>query len=113
MKRSTLFILIMLAVLAIVQPRVCFAQDQQSASASARKVINKVVPMYPQMARSMNLSGVVKLEVLVQSTGSVKSMQVKGGSPLLAQSAQSAVHGWKWEKADHETTELVEFHFNP
>ena len=113
MRRFPLFILIVLAVLASVQPRVCFAQDQQSTSASARKVVNKVVPMYPQMARSMNLSGNVKLEVLVQSSGSVKSIQVKGGNPLLAQSAQSAVHGWKWEKADHETTELVEFHFNP
>jgi TonB family protein len=113
MKRSAFLILVVLAVLPSVQPKVCFAQDQQSASASARKVVNKVVPMYPQMARSMNLNGTVKLEVLVQPNGSVKLIQVKGGSPLLAESAQSAVHGWKWEKADHETTELVEFHFNP
>ena len=76
-------------------------------------MVNRVVPAYPAIARSMNLSGAVKLEVLVQPNGSVKLMQVKGGNPLLAQSAQSAVHGWKWEKADHETTELVEFHFNP
>jgi len=43
----------------------------------------------------------------------VKSMQVKGGSPLLGQSAQNAVRGWKWEKGDHETTELVECYFSP
>jgi TonB family protein len=110
MKRSPFLVLPVLAVLASVQPRACFAQNQQSAG---RKVVNKVVPMYPQMAHSMKLGGTVKLEVLVQSNGSVKSMQVKGGSPLLAQSAQSAVHSWKWEKADHETMELVEFHFNP
>jgi outer membrane biosynthesis protein TonB len=65
------------------------------------------------MARSLNLAGTVKLEVLVQSNGSVKSVQVKGGNPLLAQSAQSAVHGWKWEKADRESTEEVQFRFNP
>ena len=113
MNRSAFLILVVLAVLASGQPKVCFAQDQQGTSASARKVVNKVVPMYPQMARSMRLSGTVKLEVLVQPNGSVKLMQVKGGSPLLAESAQSAVRGWKWEKADRETTELVEFHFNP
>ncbi len=113
MKRSAFLILVVLAVLASGQPKVCFAQDQPSASASARRVVNKVVPMYPQMARSMHLSGTVKLEVLVQPNGSVKLMQVKGGSSLLAESAQSAVHGWKWEKAESETTELVEFHFNP
>ena len=69
--------------------------------------------MYPQMARSLNLSGAVKLEVLVQSSGNVKSMQVKGGNPVLVQSAQTAVRGWKWEKTDHDSTEVVEIHFNP
>jgi outer membrane biosynthesis protein TonB len=113
MRRTSLLILTVLSVLASVQPNGCFAQDQQGASASTRKVINKVVPTYPQMARSINLTGIVKLEVLVQSNGSVKSMQVKGGAPVLAESAQFAVHFWKWEKADHETTELVEVHFNP
>jgi hypothetical protein len=38
---------------------------------------------------------------------------VKGGSPVLAQSAQNAVRVWKWEKADHETTEQVECYFSP
>lgn len=115
MRRSPFFILILavLAVLASFQPKPGFAQDAPTASDSARKVVNKVVPMYPQTARSMNLSGTVKLEVLVQASGSPKSIQVKGGNPVLVQSAQYAVHGWKWEKAEHETTEMVEFHFNP
>ncbi len=111
MKYSPFFILIVFAVLAGVQPQACSAQDDQNAP--TRKVINKVVPAYPQIARSLNLAGTVKLEVLVQSNGSVKSVQVKGGNPLLAQSAQSAVHGWKWEKADRESTEEVQFRFNP
>jgi outer membrane biosynthesis protein TonB len=55
----------------VVHPRVCFAQNEPSAS--VRKVINKVVPVYPKIARTMNLSGTVKLEVLVQANGSVKS----------------------------------------
>jgi TonB family protein len=111
MKCFPLTILLVLGVLLSVEPNVCFAQNEQTTG--IRKVTNKVVPTYPQIARSMNLSGTVKLEVLVQASGSVKSAQVKGGNPLLAQSAQSAVREWKWEKADHETTELVEFHFNP
>ena len=61
----------------------------------------------------MKLSGTVKLDVLVEPAGNVKSVQVKGGNPVLAQSAQNAVRGWKWERADHETTEHVEFYFNP
>ena len=87
------------------------AQSEQTEG--TRKVTTKVVPAYPQIARSMNLSGTVKLEALVLANGTVKSVQVKGGNPLLAQSAQGAVGKWKWEKSDRETTEVVEFHFSP
>src|SRR6266705_6095011 len=89
------------------------ATAQTDESTSDRKVVNKVVPSYPAIARSMNLSGTVKLEALVLANGSVKAVQVKGGNPLLAQSAQSAIREWKWEKAEHDTSELVEFNFNP
>jgi outer membrane biosynthesis protein TonB len=61
----------------------------------------------------MKLSGVVKLEVLIQPDGNVKSVQVKGGNPILVQSAQIAIQGWKWEKAYSESTEQVAFHFSP
>ena len=69
--------------------------------------------MYPLVARNLNLSGTVKLEAVVLANGDLKSVQVKGGNPLLVQSAQSAVHDWKWETAAPETVEMVEFHFHP
>jgi TonB family protein len=69
--------------------------------------------MYPQLARPMSLKGTVRLEALVLPNGTVKSVQVKGGNPLLVQSAQNAIREWKWTKAEHETTELVEFKFQP
>ena len=103
--------MLLLAVLAGVQPKTGFAQGEQSAN--VRKVIIRVAPTYPAVARTMKLSGTVKLEVLVQASGNVKSVQVKGGSPVLAQSAQNAVRVWKWEKADHDTTEQVECYFSP
>lgn len=65
------------------------------------------------MARTLSLAGTVRLEVLVLSNGTVKTVQVKGGNPLLARAAQDAVQGWKWEKSEHDTTELVEFKFAP
>src|SRR5579863_9566112 len=113
MKRSLYFILALLAMWGGLQSRICFAQDTQEAQSNVRKVVNKVVPAYPPMARSMNLTGTVKLEVLVQAGGNAKSIQVKCGNPILVPSAQSVVNELNKEKADHETTELVEFHFNP
>jgi TonB family protein len=80
---------------------------------STRKITNRVVPQYPAIARSMNLVGAVKLEALVLPNGVVKSVQVVGGNPLLVQSAQNAIREWKWEKTEHDTTELIEFRFHP
>lgn len=112
MKCFPFTILLVLGVLLNAQTEPCFGQDE-TTSTPTRKLVNRVMPMYPQMARSLKLSGSVKLEVQVQPNGNVKAVQVKGGNPVLVQSAQSAVRGWKWEKADHDSTELVEIHFNP
>jgi TonB family protein len=86
---------------------------QAGQTETPRKVANKVIPTYPPLARTMNLTGTVRLEVLVLANGTVKSVQVKGGNPLLAQTAQDAVRTWKWEKSEHDTTEAVEFKFAP
>jgi TonB family protein len=85
----------------------------QGEATGSRKVVSKALPAYPSIARTMNLTGTVKLEAVVSTNGAVKSVQVLGGNPVFAQSAESAVRGWKWEKSDHETTERVEVRFNP
>ena len=72
------------------------AYSQTEQTVGPRKVVSKVLPAYPRLARAMNLIGTVKLEVLVSSSGVAKSVQVKGGNPLLAQSAQEALHSWRW-----------------
>jgi TonB family protein len=94
-----------------------FSADAQSAQSgegqSRRKIVNKVIPVYPSAARNMSLVGTVKLEVLVLANGTVKSIQVKGGNPLLAQAAKNAVRECKWAKAERESTEMLEFHFLP
>ena len=78
-----------------------------------RKVLSRVAPRYPDLARRINLEGAVKLMVTVAPNGSAKSVQVMGGSPLLVKAAQDAVYGWKWAPAPQESQELVELRFNP
>lgn len=89
-------------------PRPASAQEH---SESIRKVVAKVTPQYPSLARSMNIQGSVKADVLVAPNGTVKLIEVKGGHPLLAQAAQNALHEWKWEPAPRETHETVELRF--
>jgi TonB family protein len=89
-----------------------YAGAQESTDAG-RKVVMKTPAAYPTLAQSMNIRGVVKLEVRVAPNGTVKSMDVKGGHPILTQSAVTAVGHWKFEPASHETKELVEIRFDP
>jgi protein TonB len=78
---------------------------------SKRKVKTKTVPVYPELARRMNVSGKVKIEVVVTPDGRVKSTRVVGGHPLLVQACQDAVKEWKFVPAPEETTQVVEFEF--
>ena len=83
---------------------------QESADAS-RKVLVRTQAIYPTLARSMNIHGIVKVEAQVLPNGTVKSIDVKGGHPLLTQSAVTAVGHWKFEPAPHETKEIIEIKF--
>ncbi len=89
------------------------AQTQQSSIESGRKLIRRVDPTYPEMARRMNLSGTVKVFAVVGPDGNVKSVEPVGGSPVLVQAAQAAVSRWKFAPAGAESKELVELHFHP
>ncbi len=79
----------------------------------ARKIVSRVTPQYPQMARTMNLAGNVKAEAVVEPNGAVKSVEVKGGHPLLVRAAQDAIYKWRWVPAAHETREPIEVKFEP
>jgi protein TonB len=78
---------------------------------SKRKVKSKVSPVYPELARRMNVAGKVKIEVVISSDGRVKTTRVLGGHPLLVQACQDAVKEWKFAPAAEETTQIVEFEF--
>jgi protein TonB len=88
------------------------AQSQQSSN-EVRKLVRKVDPVYPPMARKINLSGTVKVFAVVATDGTVKNVEPVGGSPVLVQAAQEAIRQWKYVPAASESKELVEIHFHP
>jgi TonB family protein len=87
-----------------------FAQSG-ATDESKRKVKTKVAPAYPELARRMNVSGKVKIEVIIAPDGHVKSTRAIGGHPLLVQACQDAVKEWKFMAAPEESTQVVEFDF--
>ncbi|MGO9405098.1 MAG: energy transducer TonB [Terriglobales bacterium] len=83
----------------------------QAEGRAGRRAVDKVAPVYPELAKRNRIRGVVKVEVVVRENGSVKSAKVLGGSPLLIDSAADAVRKWKFEPASQETTEVVQVEF--
>jgi TonB family protein len=104
------FVLLVACGLALVLFQSLLAQQD---STSKRKLVEHAKAAYPPMARSMALEGVVKVDAVVAPDGTVKSVDVKGGHPVLAQAAVNTVRQWRWEPAAHDTHELVEVKFSP
>jgi len=78
-----------------------------------RKLLDHPAPTYPTLARNMGLTGIVKIDALVAPDGSVKTVEIRGGHPVLVQAAATAVRHWKWELSAHESHEVVEVRFSP
>ncbi|MGP0021235.1 MAG: energy transducer TonB [Candidatus Sulfotelmatobacter sp.] len=108
----TRFVLALFLLLSGVVGPAGTAQSQQS-STEVRKLVRKVDPVYPPMARKINLAGTVKVFAVVAADGTVKSVEPVGGSPVLVQAAQDAIRQWKFVPAPAESKELVELHFHP
>jgi len=97
------FGLVILTIVVSLSATVHLAAQPQSPQ--DRKVVEKVDPVYPLLAKRTNVRGVVKLEVAVRPNGSVKAVKVVGGNPVLLDSATDAVRKWKFEAAPEETTD--------
>ena len=78
-----------------------------------RKAKREVQPDVPVLARQLNLSGTVKVAIVVSSEGTVKNAHATGGHPLLVHPAEEAAKKWQFEPASEETTQVLEFLFKP
>jgi len=90
-----------------------FVGAQNSDNEVVRRAKSKVQPVYPDLARKMNITGTVKVQVVVAPNGSVKDAKIVGGHPVLAAAAIDAVKNWRFEPAATESTGVVDFKFEP
>lgn len=111
-QRTTAALLAVLA-LAVAGGPVRARAQQTPAEEITRRVKSKVSPVYPELARKMNITGTVKVEVVVSPNGSIKDARVVGGHPVLASSALEAVKKWRFEPAPGESTGVIDFKFEP
>jgi len=61
------------------------------------KLIKQVKPTYPAEAQAQGIRGIVILDVLIDTSGKVASVDVIRSIPLLDEAAASAVRKWEYE----------------
>ena len=61
------------------------------------KLVNKVQPIYPALAKQARIQGTVRLQAVIAKDGSIVELQVLSGHPLLVQAALDAVRQWHYQ----------------
>jgi len=111
-RRFAAAVLVALTLAVILGPSHVGAQTAQSEEI-VRHAKNKVQPAYPELARKMNISGTVKIEVVVSPNGTVKEARIVGGHPVLASAALDAAKKWRFDPAPAESSGVIDFKFEP
>lgn len=113
MSRRTAAVVLAALTLAVALGPIQLRAQQAQNDEIARRAKTKVQPVYPELARKMNLVGTVKIEVVVAPNGSVKDARVVGGHPVLAGAALDAAKKWRFEPASAESSGVIDFKFEP
>lgn len=61
------------------------------------KILRKVIPLYPPLARAARISGVVRLIGTIGKDGTIQNLQIVSGHPMLARAAVEAVEQWVYK----------------
>src|SRR5215472_9094098 len=61
------------------------------------QLTHRVEPVYPKMAILIHVEGQVQLHAIVAKDGSIRSLEVMKGHPLLATAAMDAVKQWRYQ----------------
>jgi protein TonB len=78
-------------------PAVRVTRIRQGTGVQAARLIHQVQPAYPPLARQVRIQGIVVLEAVISKEGSITSLRVVSGHPLLTESALDAVKQWRYE----------------
>jgi protein TonB len=63
---------------------------------SEGNLIRKVLPVYPQLARSARIQGAVVLQAVISKEGVIENLRVVTGHPMLVPAAIDAVRQWRY-----------------
>jgi TonB family protein len=79
-----------------VPPELQSRSPQPSGNLQIGQLVSSYSPAYPIGAARDGIEGTVKLDVIVARDGTVRSVRVVSGPPMLASSAANAVRDWRY-----------------
>ncbi len=82
-------------------------------------IVNKVIPVYPVMAKQTRTEGKVVFQAVISREGTIQSLRTISGHPMLVQAAMDAVRQWRYrpsmlngEPCEVDTVITVNFTLN-
>jgi periplasmic protein TonB len=78
-------------------PKPTVSRVRVGGAVQAAKLVNRVQPIYPPLARQTRISGTVRLHAIIGKDGTVQQLTVESGHPLLVQAALDAVRQWRYQ----------------
>lgn len=80
---------------------------------------SEIEPVYPMIAKRAHVQGTVTLRAIISTLGTIESLQVTEGHPMLVAAAMDAVKQWRYrpymlngQPVEVETTVFVKFHID-
>ncbi|MBZ5543297.1 MAG: energy transducer TonB [Acidobacteriia bacterium] len=72
-------------------------QIRQGGQVVAAKAIYQPAPVYPPLAQRARVEGVVRLEAVIATDGTIQNLRALSGHPLLVGAALEAVSHWRYQ----------------
>jgi TonB family protein len=76
-----------------------------------RAVKQRVAPVYPELAKRLRISGVVRVAATVSPDGAVTATKTVSGNHMLSAAAEDAVRRWKFVSAPEASTIEIDINF--
>ena len=99
-----------------VAPPAAMSHPLRLSQMSEGNLIRRVQPVYPALARSARIQGVVVLQAVISRQGTIENLGVVTGHPMLVPAAIDAVRQWRYrpyilnnEPVEVETQITVKF----
>jgi TonB family protein len=81
----------------ILRPRVADNGEPMEVGALLAYATNQPPPVYPQTAKNLRTTGIVRVEVMVNEEGEVEEVQKTSGPSMLQSAAKDAIRKWRFK----------------